>query len=84
MSPDPGMAAGHREVQRLLEDPSLADPNGGPRAIVSGDIPAVFAGCDAQITDVSSVALGFLHLRHGPLLLAAATTTGTGCTHAHR
>lgn len=74
----------HREVLRLLEDPSLADPNGGHRAILSGDILAVFPGCDALITDVSSVALDFLHLRHGPLFVAAATTTGTGCTRAHR
>ncbi|MGB8385303.1 MAG: hypothetical protein WCG47_29365 [Dermatophilaceae bacterium] len=74
----------HREVLRLLEDPSLADPNGGHRAIVSGDIPAVFPCRDALITDVSSVARDSLHLRHGPLFVAAATTTGTGCTRAHR
>ena len=47
-------------------------------------IPAVFPCRDALITDVSSVARDSLHLRHGPLFVAAATTTGTGCTRAHR
>lgn len=71
MSPDPSVAAGHRKVLRLLQDASLADPNGGHRAIVSGDILGVFPGCDALITDVSSVALDFLYLRRDrPLFVA--------------
>ncbi|MGZ6677197.1 MAG: CDP-glycerol glycerophosphotransferase family protein [Nocardioides sp.] len=69
-SEDPTVAAGHREIVRLLEEAAAAEPETGHQAILGGDILAVFARCDAMVTDVSSVGLDWLYLRtEAPLLL---------------
>lgn len=59
---DPGVVAGHREIVRLLAEAARLDPTAGHRAEISGDILAIFPGCDLMITDVSSVGLDFLYL----------------------
>jgi hypothetical protein len=69
-SEDPTVAAGHRAILALLDQASAADPEAGHEAILDGDILAVFAHCDAMVTDVSSVGLDWLYLRtEAPLLL---------------
>ena len=69
-SEDPTVAAGHREILDLLDEAAAADPDAGHRAILGGDILAVFARCDAMVTDVSSVGLDWLYLRtEAPILL---------------
>jgi choline kinase len=64
------MLAGHRAVVDLLAEAHAADPTAGHVVDTESDILAVFPGCDAMITDVSSVGLDFLYL-HGdrPLLI---------------
>lgn len=54
----PQIVAGHRRILELLE--AAGAPH---RAITAGDILAVMPGCDAMITDVSSVGLDWLYLR---------------------
>lgn len=54
-SPTPHIAAAHAEILGLL-GPGDVDATGT-------DILAVFPGCDAIVTDVSSVGLDFLYLR---------------------
>jgi hypothetical protein len=65
VSPVPDVAAAHREIVRKLsrrQDDVVLE---------SGDILAVFPGCDLMITDVSSVGLDFLYLRqHQPMFVA--------------
>jgi hypothetical protein len=61
-SSDPGVIAGHREIVRLLTDAARLDPAAGHRTESTGDILAIFPGCDLMITDVSSVGLDFLYL----------------------
>jgi hypothetical protein len=56
VSPLPDMAAAHREIVRMLSRDHVV--------MEAGDILAVFPGCDLMITDVSSVGLDFLYLRH--------------------
>ncbi len=63
VSPLPGVAAAHREVVRRVEQAARRDPHAGHRVLESGDILAVFPGCDLMVTDVSSVGLDFLYLR---------------------
>jgi hypothetical protein len=71
ISPLPAMAAAHREIVGLLEAAARRDPAAGHRFIPSGDILAVFPGCDLMITDVSSAGLDFLYLRReAPILIA--------------
>jgi choline kinase len=69
-STTPGMVAGHRGILRLIEEASRRDPAAGHVVDTTSDILAIFPGCDAMITDVSSVGLDFLYL-HGdqPLFL---------------
>ncbi|HET9141975.1 CDP-glycerol glycerophosphotransferase family protein [Actinophytocola sp.] len=70
MSPLPGMAAAHREIVRLVESAARRDPGAGHQVHTTGDILAVFPGCDLMITDVSSVGLDFLYLRAGqPMMI---------------
>jgi choline kinase len=66
----PAMAAGHTRIVELLDDANRRDPAAGHRVDTEADILAVFPGCDAMITDVSSVGLDFLYL-HGdrPLMI---------------
>lgn len=73
-----GMVAGHQGILRLIEDADRRDPGAGHRVELPSDILAVFPGCDAMITDVSSVGLDFLYL-HGdkPLLIADRYTDPT-------
>ncbi|HEX2805877.1 MAG TPA: CDP-glycerol glycerophosphotransferase family protein, partial [Kineosporiaceae bacterium] len=67
----PAMVDGHRRILDLLDAADRRDPDAGHRAEIGADILAVLPGCDAMITDVSSVGLDFLYL-HGdkPLLIA--------------
>jgi choline kinase len=69
-STTPGMVAGHRGIVGLIEAAARQDPDAGHVVDTTSDILAVFPGCDAMITDVSSVGLDFLYL-HGdqPLLI---------------
>jgi hypothetical protein len=65
MSPLPTIAAAHKEIVRTIE----RDPR--HRVHTTGDILAVFPGCDLMITDVSSVGLDFLYLQvDKPLFIA--------------
>jgi len=59
---DPGVAAGHRAIVRLLEHAARRDPAAGHRTETTSDILAIFPRCDLMITDVSSVGLDFLYL----------------------
>jgi choline kinase len=72
------MVAGHRRILDLIEGADRRDPGAGHRVELPSDILAVFPGCDAMITDVSSVGLDFLYL-HGdkPLLIADRYTDPT-------
>jgi len=71
------MVAGHRGILALLEEASRRDPGAGHVVDTTADILAVFPGCDAMITDVSSVGLDFLYL-HGdqPLLITDRYSDG--------
>jgi hypothetical protein len=64
------MAAAHKEIIRCLESAARRDPGAGHQVHTTGDILAVFPGCDLMITDVSSVGLDFLYLRAGqPMMI---------------
>lgn len=66
----PAIQANHARILRLIADAAVKNPGAGHRAICRGDILAVFPGCDAMITDVSSVGLDWLYLQTDkPLLL---------------
>ncbi|NYI47252.1 hypothetical protein BJ993_004332 [Nocardioides aromaticivorans] len=54
---------GHQAILDLIERAAEADPEAGHAAVWQGDILAVFPGCDAMITDVSSVGLDWLYLQ---------------------
>lgn len=62
-SPTPAIRDGHRAVLDLIERAAEQDPAAGHAAVWQGDILAVFPGCDAMITDVSSVGLDWLYLQ---------------------
>lgn len=69
-SQTPAIRDGHRAVLDLVEQAADRDPAAGHAAVWQGDILAVFPGCDAMITDVSSVGLDWLYLRTDkPILL---------------
>jgi hypothetical protein len=71
VSPLPDVAAAHREVVRRIELAARRDPAAGHLVQESGDILAVFPGCDLMVTDVSSVGLDFLYLRQDqPMFIA--------------
>jgi hypothetical protein len=53
----------HRQIVAIIEESARHDPGAGHRAVSRGDILAVIPGCDAMITDVSSVGLDWLYLR---------------------
>lgn len=66
----PAVAAGHRAILDVLAWGAVRDPAAGHLAIPDGDILAVFAHCDAMVTDVSSVGLDWLYLRtEKPILI---------------
>lgn len=54
---------GHQAILDLVERAAEQDPDAGHAAVWQGDILAVFPGCDAMITDVSSVGLDWLYLQ---------------------
>lgn len=54
---------GHQAILDLVERAAEADPEAGHAAVWQGDILAVFPGCDAMVTDVSSVGLDWLYLQ---------------------
>lgn len=59
----PAIRDGHRAILDLIERAAELDPEAGHAAVWQGDILAVFRGCDAMITDVSSVGLDWLYLQ---------------------
>ena len=62
-SETPAIRAGHRRILSQLDRSARQDPAAGHLAVCEGDILAVFPGCDAMITDVSSVGLDWLYLQ---------------------
>jgi hypothetical protein len=62
-STTPAIRDGHRRILALVEQAAAADPSAGHMSVCQGDILAVFPGCDAMITDVSSVGLDWLYLQ---------------------
>ena len=62
-SETPAVRHGHQTILAIVGEAARRDPAAGHRAICQGDILAVFPGCDAMITDVSSVGLDWLYLQ---------------------
>jgi hypothetical protein len=62
-SQTPAVRRGHEHILAIVGEAARRDPAAGHRAICQGDILAVFPGCDAMITDVSSVGLDWLYLQ---------------------
>jgi len=62
-STTPAIRDGHLRILALVEQAAAADPSAGHVAVCQGDILAVFPGCDAMVTDVSSVGLDWLYLQ---------------------
>ena len=58
----PAIADAHDAVVRIVSEAVLLDPDAGHAQVLSGDILAVMPGCDAIVTDVSSVGLDWLYL----------------------
>lgn len=58
----PGVSDAHRNIVRLVAEAARRDPTAGHAQVLGGDILAVMPGCDALITDVSSVGLDWLYL----------------------
>lgn len=66
----PHIREAHHQILARIERAVDEDPAGGHAAIWQGDILAVFPGCDAMITDVSSVGLDWLYLHNDkPILI---------------
>ena len=61
-SQTPAIAAAHSSILRQVDEAALLDPAAGHTHVLSGDILAVMPGCDALVTDVSSVGLDWLYL----------------------
>ena len=62
-SETPAVREGHERILAIVDEAARRDPTAGHRAICQGDILTVFPGCDAMITDVSSVGLDWLYLQ---------------------
>lgn len=58
----PAIAAAHQRIMELVGEAAQADPDAGHTQVLNGDILAVMPGCDAMVTDVSSVGLDWLYL----------------------
>jgi hypothetical protein len=58
----PSVAEAHREIVRLVAEAARHQPAAGHTRIMGGDILAVVSGCDALVTDVSSVGPDWLYL----------------------
>ena len=66
-SPDPGVAAPHAQILRLL---AAAPPGAGHVAVGGSNVVATFSQVDALVTDVSAVGLDYLFMRpECPILL---------------
>lgn len=59
----PEIRENHAKIVAMIADAARKDPRAGHRTIIGGDILAVFPGCDAMVTDVSSVGLDWLYLQ---------------------
>ncbi|WP_435769925.1 CDP-glycerol glycerophosphotransferase family protein [Nocardioides sp. SYSU DS0651] len=59
----PAIRDGHQAILDLVERAAEQEPDAGHAAVWQGDILAVFPGCDAMVTDVSSVGLDWLYLQ---------------------
>jgi hypothetical protein len=62
-SQTPAIRDNHAAILELVADAARQDPSAGHAAVLNGDILAVFPGCDAMVTDVSSVGLDWLYLQ---------------------
>jgi hypothetical protein len=58
----PAIADAHDAIVRIVAEAARLDPDAGHTQVLSGDILAVMPGCDAMVTDVSSVGLDWLYL----------------------
>jgi CDP-glycerol glycerophosphotransferase (TagB/SpsB family) len=58
----PAVAGAHHEILRIVDEAARLDPAAGHTQVLAGDILAVMPGCDALVTDVSSVGLDWLYL----------------------
>ena len=58
----PAIAEAHLRIMGVVDDAARADPAAGHTQVQTGDILAVMPGCDAMVTDVSSVGLDWLYL----------------------
>jgi hypothetical protein len=58
----PAVADAHRGILRVIDEAARLDPAAGHTQVLTGDILAVMPGCDAMVTDVSSVGLDWLYL----------------------
>ena len=62
-SETPAIRDNHLAILALIDEASAREPEAGHESVILGDILAVFPGCDAMVTDVSSVGLDWLYLR---------------------
>ena len=58
----PAVSRAHRDILRVMAEAAQDDPVAGHVPVLAGDILAVMPGCDAIVTDVSSVGLDWLYL----------------------
>lgn len=58
----PAVAGAHLDILRVIAEAARHDPSAGHVPVLVGDILAVMLGCDAMVTDVSSVGLDWLYL----------------------
>ncbi len=58
----PAISDAHRSILGLIDEAARLDPDAGHTQVLNGDILAVMPGCDAFVTDVSSVGLDWLYL----------------------
>jgi hypothetical protein len=58
----PSVADAHQAILRMVDEAARLDPTAGHTQVLAGDILAVMPGCDAMVTDVSSVGLDWLYL----------------------
>lgn len=63
-SQTPAIRDAHHAILDRVAEAVEAEPEAGHAAVVQGDILSVFPGCDAMVTDVSSVGLDWLYLRN--------------------
>jgi hypothetical protein len=59
----PAIRDAHERILAVLDVAARADTSAGHLAACEADILAVFQGCDAMVTDVSSVGLDWLYLQ---------------------